>query len=243
MNAILVLNNRVLPHRITRHLISASTNKQYTGANNFRWLSASASASKSNDKQPEIIYKSSSALLPRALLSISSLNALYWSWYLYDFMPTMLTSQLNIYPELGYIGFTVSIGMFVGSCMYPKYLISEITMQQDNQSYTGASYQVKRHTLPFCNMESIGIQTPKIEWMYNDKSIDSHLNEHLFLKLDDPTNKKLILHVRPHELMHYDVWDRIYHEKLIYEVEKKDNSDVRTKRRLLKEERLRRRSS
>jgi len=165
-----------------------------------------------NKKKTQLLYKSSSALIPRGFVSLSSLNFVYWLWYVLDFMPTAINSQLDVYPELGYTGFVVSVGVFIGSCLYPRYLISEVTMTKPNKQLP--TYHVKLHALPFCNVDEKAIKTKSMQLIHKE-FVTEDLNEHIFLNVkvdnDGGTSKdtKFLMHVKPNELQQLDIWKKI----------------------------------
>ena len=119
------------------------------------------------------------------------------------------------------------------------------------------TYNIKRHTLPFCTMEDKGIKSNYIQLVYNRDIVTNDMNEHLFLKVIPDSvgkDKKYIMHIRPNEIHQLDIWQTIIdgeninintrnNEKTaIYK--KKDKDEIgRNKRKLLKENRLRKRNN
>lgn len=125
----------------------------------------------SSSPPPTLLYKASSskATFPRGLLAFTTVHASYWSWYVLDFTPALQASAADpasIDPTVGYLGLGLSIFMSIGSFLYPKSLISEIS-RKDNGNEGLAHVQIKTFSLPFVLPSSI------TEYKLGDIVIDS----------------------------------------------------------------------
>jgi len=114
-----------------------------------------------------ILYKanSSKARFPRGLFGFSLVHSGYWSWYVLDFTPALKASALDpstIDATMGYFGLGLSIFMSIGSIVYPKSLVSEISINEADRSL-----QVKTFNLPFIT------PSKPVEYQRGDLVIDS----------------------------------------------------------------------
>jgi len=127
----------------------------------------SATASSSSQQVSTLLYKanSSKARFPRGLFGFSIIHSGYWSWYVLDFTPALKTAAVDpstIDSTVGYFGLGLSIFMSIGSMVYPKSLVSEISINEANRSL-----QVKTFTLPFVT------PSKPVEYQVGDLVIDS----------------------------------------------------------------------
>jgi len=126
-----------------------------------------SSSSTSSISNSTLLYKanSSKATLPRAILAFSTLHTGYWSWYVLDFTPALTASAADpssIDPTVGYLGLGLSVFMFLGSILYPKSLISEISRNENQHKL-----QIKTFNLPFV------LPSRPIEYKLGELVIDS----------------------------------------------------------------------
>lgn len=143
--------NCYIPHK---RLFSSKSSKE-----DERKVETEASPLLSPTTKSTLLYKakSSKATFPRSLLGFTTVHAGYWSWYVFDFTPSLQSSAVitdPIDPTVGYIGLGLSIFMSIGSMVYPKSLICEISKSKTAsvESDAGSTTQhlhVKTFGLPF----------------------------------------------------------------------------------------------
>lgn len=111
----------------------------------------------------ELLYSRSPnrAMVPRGLLSMTTLHTSYWLWYVLDFTPSLNAAAAKkneliaaasdgavafsgVDTTVGYLGLGMAIMMSLGSAAFPKYLISEIREENNGALRVGV------HSLPFC---------------------------------------------------------------------------------------------
>lgn len=86
---------------------------------------------KDNDDNTTLLYQRNSNrnALPRASFLVSSLNSIYWVWYVIDFVPAVNASpieDLHIDPIFGFGGLGLSILIQSAFTLYPLSLVSKI---------------------------------------------------------------------------------------------------------------------
>lgn len=138
-------------------------------SSNIRPLSTRRTAEDDEAAQSKstLLYKanSSKARFPRGLVGFSLVHTGYWSWYVLDFTPALKATAVDpstIDSTVGYLGLGLSIFMSIGSMIYPKSLVSEISLNEANRSL-----QVKTFSLPFV------MPSKPVEYQLGDLVIDS----------------------------------------------------------------------
>ena len=129
---------------------------------------------KDNDDNITLLYQRdpNRNALPRASFLVSSLNSIYWVWYVFDFVPAVNTSpidDLHIDPIYGFGGLGLSILIQSAFTLYPLSLVSKIayktlpsTLTMNSNSKSASTQKTKnstsqkqqeilvwKHTLPF----------------------------------------------------------------------------------------------
>lgn len=111
---------------------------------------------------------------PRAMLGFSSLNAIYWPWYVFDFTPAVNASAqtrfelgqidaetldlLSMDTSIGYVGLGMAMLFWCGAVAYPTHLISAIWKLDDTEAEVDENEQslaISTHKLPFINEPSV----------------------------------------------------------------------------------------
>jgi len=108
-------------------------------------------------EQGELLYQRSPNRLtfPRYLLRFSTLHTGYWIWYVVDFTPAVAAKgAFAVNESIGIFGLGLALFMLAGSCMYPRYLISEIRELDKGETL------VKHYSLPFVKVEKVGTRYP-----------------------------------------------------------------------------------
>lgn len=119
----------------------------------IRLISHSHSADKYSRDDDIVLFKTkpSRAKFPRSVLAISSLNSVYWTWYVVDFAPSIQSitgiSAAQADNTVGYLGLGLSVFMSLGSMLYPKSLVTEISVRRKNGF--DSALVVKTYDLPF----------------------------------------------------------------------------------------------
>jgi hypothetical protein len=157
----------------------------------------------SNDCNTSILYQRdpNRDIMPRASFFVSSLNSIYWVWYVADFIPAVNASpiddlHINNYYGLGGLG--LSLFIQAAFTLYPNSLISKIAYkssspvstlnnnnnntpqqrQQQQQQQQGDEILVWKNTLPLVRPSSTPIRFP-LGKITMDKASD---NTHKILK-------------------------------------------------------------
>jgi hypothetical protein len=92
-------------------------------------------------------------LKPRVILGLASFHTLYWSWYVFDFIPAVNQSplqNLHIDPVVGYVGMLFSLFVNLGAALYPYSLVSSIGLK-------GGELCVFCHSLPAMKPANKGV--------------------------------------------------------------------------------------
>jgi len=125
---------------------------------------------------------------------------MYWIWYLIDFIPLLQASgQFEIDPTLAYTGLGASIAMLCGSVSYPRYLIGELSYSPN----VGA-FEVKRYTLPFCNLQKQG---QVVSTLYSLEDVKEGFKGHVVVKVGE---EKMLLKITE-ELNNDDLLLKVLH--------------------------------
>jgi len=85
--------------------------------------------------------------LTRASFFVSSLNSLYWLWYVADFVPAVNSSPVNnfhIDPIYGFGGLGLSVLIQSAFTVYPLSLVSKIALREPNSSLNSNSSSVQQ---------------------------------------------------------------------------------------------------
>lgn len=145
---------------------------------------------------------------PRATLAFSSFNTLYWTWYTFDFTPSVNASAyekaalhqidaetldlLLVDPTMGYIGLGVALLIWGGSLWYPKHLVSAIWKRGDSLALSTMS-------LPLVKMPGIlrdgGAANNAIfttEQLQSDSNIQFYTTDEINIAGEKETNEILI---------------------------------------------------
>lgn len=142
--------------------------------NSFFGTSSASSTNKTEEceKKKKLIYQRDPkrTLFPRSLLAGSILHSSYWTWYILDFVPALNNSPieaLHVDPTISYCGFVISVLMLGGSVLYPRYLVGEVSLEDDKKV-------VKCYSLPFVTLENDGM---KIKNDSDDAEDSIHIDE------------------------------------------------------------------
>lgn len=85
--------------------------------------------------------------LPRSAFLFSSLNSLYWIWYVFDFVPAVNSSpvpELHVDPAFGFAGLGLSVLMQSMFTLYPLSLVSKMAYDPVTQHVW-----LWKHSLPW----------------------------------------------------------------------------------------------
>jgi hypothetical protein len=96
--------------------------------------------------------------LPRSAFLVSSLNSLYWIWYVFDFVPAVNSSpipELHMDPAYGFFGLGLSVMIHSVFTLYPLSLVSKL-------DYDPVMQRVRlwRHSLPWVRPSKIPTPIP-----------------------------------------------------------------------------------
>jgi len=99
---------------------------------------------KENDDGVTLLYKRNPKrnTLPRASVLVSSLNSIYWVWYVVDFVPAVNDSPIDnfhIDPIYGFGGLGLSILIQSAFALYPLSLVSKIACRAPSSSLSSNS--------------------------------------------------------------------------------------------------------
>ena len=127
-----------------------------------------------------ILYKRNpKSHYPTFLLTGTTLHSSYWLWYLTDFTNTLQNAGMHVSAPLGYIGFGLSAMMFAAASLYPRHLISEISVAHGIGTGQDAGCIVKVHSLPFGRAEqSGGTYYPRGQLEYGNNRDKDKLQNH-----------------------------------------------------------------
>jgi len=121
--------------KYSRFFFSSSTPSKDTGHSKSRLL---------YQRDPERL------LFPRYLVGFNMFHSVYWVWYVVDFVPAVAAKGAFEVNELvGSVGLGLALIMLGGSCLYPRFLVGEISRTQK-----GNGTIVKCYTLPFVRLET-----------------------------------------------------------------------------------------
>ena len=174
---------------------------------NLKYSQFSTDGSKDiNETQDgQLLYRRSANRFnfPRYLLAFSTFQTGYWIWYITDFTPAISAKGVfEVNQSVGGIGLGLSVLMIVGSCIYPRYLISEISLLNKGEVL------IKNLTLPFATAEKVGKKYPagtlKVEGVDRDQLIKkgSILNYNGHLGISNSNGRfPMLLNPKPDEVM------------------------------------------
>jgi len=170
-----------IPSSLIRRCGLSQGLKHFSSSQNIRPLSTKRTAEEDDEhsdavdsppapicvSKSTLLYKanSSKARFPRGLFGFSLVHSGYWSWYVLDFTPALKATAVDpstIDSTVGYLGLGLSIFMSIGSMIYPKSLVSEISLNEANRSL-----QVKTFSVPFV------MPSKPVEYQLGDLVIDS----------------------------------------------------------------------
>jgi hypothetical protein len=124
----------------------------------FSTQGANESDGQTLENEPgKLLYRRSENRLnvPRYFLAFSTCQMGYWIWYVTEFTAAIASKgvfEVNYY--LGGIGLGMSVILMVGSCAYPRHLISEI------RDLGKGELMIKNHTIPFASADKVGSNYP-----------------------------------------------------------------------------------
>ena len=86
-------------------------------------------ATSNNQKDDVIFYERKPAYnkLPQGALGVSVANTVYWTWYTFDFIPTVNASPieaLHVDPRVGLFGIGLGVSINIVTVLYPMSLVS-----------------------------------------------------------------------------------------------------------------------
>ena len=100
--------------------------------------------------------------LPRASFLVSSINSIYWVWYVVDFVPAVNASPIDdfhIDPVFGFGGLGLSLLIQTAFTFYPLSLVSKIVHRESTDATKENTMQqrqreilVWKHSLPFMRL-------------------------------------------------------------------------------------------
>ena len=161
-----------------------------------------------NKHQYSLLYQRSPSRssAPRTTLAFSSFNTLYWTWYTFDFTPSVNASAhekaaihqidaetlhlLLVDPTMGYIGLGVALLIWGGSLWYPRHLVSAIWKRGDSLALSTMRLPLVK--LPGILQEKGGGTLFTMEQLQSDSNIQFYTTDEINIAGDKETNEILI---------------------------------------------------